>query len=323
MSASARIAVVVSAHQTYPTLHTCLDGFRKAVEKPEDLIFVDNGSTDGVGLWVSQRLPDITIIRLPENLLFCGGYNAGMRYALDSAYDFILLANGDTEVVNSNLLQDLLKAAQRWPRAVFIGPLVYFQATGTIQKTCLKFPSVSRFILSWLPFRLNPQYVSRQPTKETVVEFLNGVCVLCRSEALNQIGLMDERFGGYVEDADWSWRAREQGWVSVFTPVPAIVHHESDVGYESYSMKTFLLKRNTVLWFLKVGRRASAWAYAVAAMTLARARMIAASNLERQRHAYFVKRLRRTYLGLLRGETLGGWFGPPFDSWADETMPKN
>jgi GT2 family glycosyltransferase len=57
---------------------------------------------------------------------------------------------------------------------------------------------------------------------------------------------MDENMGGYAEDYDWSWRAREKGWVSVFTPIPSVIHHETPSGYESYSLKTFLEKRNTV-----------------------------------------------------------------------------
>ena len=48
--------------------------------------------------------------------------------------------------------------------------------------------------------------------QEKEVESLNGVCVLCRVEALREIGLLDEDMGGYVEDTDWAWRARDRGW---------------------------------------------------------------------------------------------------------------
>ncbi len=37
---------------------------------------------------------------------------------------------------------------------------------------------------------------------EKKVEFLNGVCVLCRMSAIREIGLLDEMMGGYVEDTD-------------------------------------------------------------------------------------------------------------------------
>jgi N-acetylglucosaminyl-diphospho-decaprenol L-rhamnosyltransferase len=316
VSTSERIAVVVSAHRTYPTLGICLDGLYGAVDKPQDLIFVDNGSSENLGSWASQRLRGISVIKLPENLLFCGGYNAGIRHALTSAYEFVLLVNGDTELVNSNLLEDLVTVARRWPRAAFIGPLVYFRSENTVQKTCLAFPSVSRSILSWVPFRLSPGYFCRPPSKEIAVDFLNGVCVLCRMEALRDVGLMDERFGGYVEDADWSWRAKNMGWLSVFSPIPSVIHHEEPVGYEWHSLKTFLLKRNTVLWFLKTGQERSARLYALASLLLAWLRIQADfTRSGRTRYAEFLDRLYSAYRGLLTGRAMGAWFGPPLGRW--------
>jgi GT2 family glycosyltransferase len=130
---------------------------------------------------------------------------------------------------------------------------------------------------------------------------------------------MDENMGGYVEDADWGWRARQKGWNSVYTPVESVIHHEATSGYEYYSLKTFLLKRNTVYWFLKMERHFSAWYYVKASMGLGRIRLIAAdSGEQRQRHLFFLGKLQRAFTGLLRGETLGDWFGPPIGPWENE-----
>jgi GT2 family glycosyltransferase len=159
-----------------------------------------------------------------------------------------------------------------------------------------------------------PSAVTRQPSGEHNVDFLNGVCVLCRVAALREIGLMDERFGAYVEDTDWAWRARHRGWVSLFTPVPSLVHHEEATGYEPYSFKNFLLRRNTVYWLLKAGRRRSARAYAAAALVLARLRAAMAAPDEQGAYRDYARRLRTAYRHLLAGDALGPWFGPPLDS---------
>jgi GT2 family glycosyltransferase len=311
-----RVAVVVAAHdQRYP-LERCFESFKSILSDPTDLIFVDNGSPTRLDRWAAQHVPGITCVRNQENRLFCGGYNAGIQVALDKGYSFVLIVNADTEVVNPRFVGDLVKVAQRRPNAAFIGPLVYFRSRAVVQKTCLDFPSISRSILSWIPFRLTPGYFCRQPNKETTVQFLNGVCVLCRAEALLEIGLMDERFGGYVEDADWSWRAEKMGWLSVFSPIPSVIHHEEPVGYEWYSLKTFLLKRNTVLWFLKTGQERSARLYARTSLLLAWLRM--QSNFTtsgRKRHAEFLNRLHAAYRGLLSDREPGPWFGPPLERW--------
>ncbi len=303
MTLSHRTAVVVSSHRPYPTLDSCLRGFLSIVDRPEDLIFVNNGSSAELSQLISGKFPEITVVNLSQNGLFCAGYNAGIRAVLEKDYEFALIANADTEVVNPDFVEELLAAASRWPKAAFLGPLVYYRNRATIQNTRLHFPSISRNVVTWIPWRLFPNLRRTPPFREEEVEFLNGVCVLCRCSPLREFGLMDEQYGGYVEDADWSWRARKHGWISVFVPKPSIIHHEEAEGYEYFSFKSFLLKRNTVLWFLKAEHRSSAWAYALASIGLAWLRMLrAGGNSARLRYRLFLRSLNRTYQNMLFGK---------------------
>jgi GT2 family glycosyltransferase len=319
ISGGIRIAVVMATHKGNPSLNRSIESFLPLLTDPIDFIFVDNGSAENLKVWVEERYPALTSIRLPGNRLFCGGYNAGMRLALEKGYEFILISNADTEVVNPAFLQEMLRVERAWPRAAFLGPEVFWRNPGMIQKTCLSFPTIWRSSLQWLPWRFMRGSWERQCQKESAVEFLNGVCVLCRGKALKEVGLLDENMGGYVEDADWSWRAQRKGWVSVFAPIPSVVHYEDTSGYEPYSLKTFLLKRNTVYWYLKIGKRQSAQSYALASATLATVKLLcAACAEERRRHRYFLKRLIRAFHGLLQREPLGEWFGPPMGPWENE-----
>jgi N-acetylglucosaminyl-diphospho-decaprenol L-rhamnosyltransferase len=302
MLLSKRTAVVVSAHRPYTTLDSCLQSFSSIVDRQEDLIFVNNGSSPSLSLLVATRFPGITVVNIDQNRLFCAGYNAGIRAALATDHDFVLIVNADTEVVNPAFINELLAAADRWPTAAFLGPLVYYRNRETIQNTRFCFPSVIHNIATWIPWRLFPALRRRTPLREAKVDFLNGVCVLCRSAALRQFGLMDESYGGFVEDADWSWRALKSGWASVFIPVPGIIHHEEIEGYEHSSFKSFLLKRNTVLWYLKAGYRFSAFAYALASLCLAWFRMIGAgSRSAGKEYRKFFLNLSTSYRGMLFG----------------------
>lgn len=311
-----RVAIVIATHEMFPKLEGCLQSIVSFLPDSNNLIFVDNGSKENVKAWAESKFPGITTVRLLTNRLFCGGYNAGIRVAMERDCDFVLIVNADAEVVNPKFLNELLQIAERWPRAAFFGPLVYFRSPEVVQRTSLQFPGILRSVAIWLPWRLFPNYLRRQPGKETIVEVLNGVCVLCRVRALREFGLMDEDMGGYAEDCDWSWRAQEKGWVSVFAPVPSVVHHENPSGYEFFSLKTFLQKRNTAYWYLKIGHRHAAWMYVQASIVLAKARVLGArSQDERQIHRYFFGRLSRAFKGLLAGEPLGEWFGPPIGPW--------
>ena len=313
---SERVAVVVSAHRMYATLEGCLLGFQAILPRLEDLIFVDNGSTEYLGGLLGARFPGIGVIRLEQNKMFCGGYNAGIQFAMDRDYEFVLIANADTEVINPQFLNELVQTARRWPKAAFLGPLVYLRSRQVAQNTCLPFPGILRQAAIWLPWHLVPGLFSHLPAHDAKVDFLNGVCVFCRVSALRSFGLMDETYGGYLEDADWSWRAKARGWNSLFTPVPSLIHHEETVGYEHYSLKSFLLKRNTVLWYLKAGRKTSALIYAKASLGLARLRMFSTRDQAKKRkHDYFLCRLSQAYHGLLAGQEISEWFGPPLSPW--------
>ena len=94
-----RTAVVVGAYRRGETLERCLTSLQNMAEHPEDLIFVDNGSKDGLATWVHSRFPRASVVRLEQNLLYCGGYNAGIKEAIAQGYDYVLILNADTEVV--------------------------------------------------------------------------------------------------------------------------------------------------------------------------------------------------------------------------------
>ena len=311
--AEPRTAVVVAAHRMYETMELCIQGVRDIVDRPEDVIFVDNGSGGTLTQWANELFPGITVLTLDTNRLFCGGFNAGMRHAIAQGYEYVLIVNADSEIVNPGFLKALVTAMDRHTRAAFVGPQV-LEPDGRVQTTCLRFPDFVESLLVWFPFRLFPRLITRQSGSEHEVDYLNGVCVLCRITALHEIGLMDETFGAYIEDADWSWRAHAKGWASVFVPVPSVTHHVEPHGYEHHSFKIFLLKRNTVYWFLKVNRRFSAIGYALASILLAVFRwLVAPTQAERTARKNFLAELWFEYGRLLKAK--------PVDTGVELSVP--
>jgi GT2 family glycosyltransferase len=311
-----KIAVIIATHEMVPQLEQALAAFQCIKNNPKDIIFVDNGSTQKLHEIVRKKFSEVTIIRLSRNKYFCGGYNAGIQAAMAAGYEFVLIVNADIEVKNLSFMDELLKTAKRWPNAAFIGPLVYYRSLHATQRTSLRFPNLLYHAAIWLPWRLGGKHFMGQKLNEKPVEYLNGVCVLCRIEALKEIGVMDDLFCGYFEDADWAYRAREKGWISIFTPVPSVIHHESENGYEMYALKSFLQKRNAVYWFMKNKKHKSAWAYAKISLFLAKIRLRRARGAEeKKKQLYFLNKFAKAYEGILVGEKLAEWFGPPLGPW--------
>ena len=312
-----RVAVIVATHAYCYPLEKCLAGFMSQTDSPADVVLVDNGSGGRVAEWAKQHVPSVTTLVRTANGFFCGGYNEGLQHALDHNYDFALIVNADTEVCNDDLINQLLVVAERHPRAAFIGPKVFFRTAKVVQNTVLMFPSFGRNLRAFLQYKLFGGERLRSDDREREVEFLNGVCVLCRTSALREIGLLDELMGGYVEDADWAWRAQKLGWKSIYTPVCSIIHHQPEAGYEHYSLKCFMLRRNTIYWHQKRGAALEAALYGWSARFMATVRAWAAAlarRSDRDKFAVYSRRLAEVDRRIRSREPVGDWFGPPLAS---------
>jgi len=97
-----------------------------------EIVVVDNASSDGSQKAVEQIFRRITKknisckqIRNTTNLGFAAGNNVGMKYALDSGADFLLVLNNDTEV-DKGLIKKLLEVVNKYPKAAAISPKIYF-----------------------------------------------------------------------------------------------------------------------------------------------------------------------------------------------------
>ena len=79
--------------------------------------------------------------------------------------------------------------------------------------------------------------------------------VLIPRRAWDVVGPLDERYGYYYEDVDWSLRAR-MGGLYVLPAPHALVYHEgsASIGTRPSAYKLRLVTRNRVLWAGKVLR---------------------------------------------------------------------
>lgn len=311
--AAGKVAIVIATHRYCFPLERCISSHLELLDSSADIVFVDNGSGGEMTAWAKERFPDITVMTREQNGFFCGGYNTGLRHAIDGNYEYVLIVNADTEVCNSDYISELVSAGTQFRHTAFLGPKVYLRNEGNVQNTILLFPWFGRHLTHWLTSRFYPANRSEAAMESTNVDFLNGVCVLCRVDALKTIGLLDEDMGGYVEDTDWSWRARQYGWSSMYIPVPSILHHQAAEEYTHYSVKTFMLRRNHVYWHMKVGHVWQARLFASFSLFLARMRSAKAFCQRRNvdEHKRYVARFKDVARRILAGEPIGEWFGPP------------
>jgi GT2 family glycosyltransferase len=189
---------------------------------PDEVIVVDNGSTDGTLDWL-QAQTGITLLSNPTNLGFAAANNQGISHC---SGELVILLNYDVE-----LAPDYLELCSRHFRQADVGSV-----TGKLLRPgggIVDSAGHNVYGLGWAENRgeLGPD--SGYDTSEEVF----GVCAaaaLYRRVALDRVAVggefLDESYFSYIEDVDLDWRLRWMGWRAWYEPGAVAIHHRSATG---------------------------------------------------------------------------------------------
>lgn len=217
-------------------------------------LVVDNASTDDSPRMVREEFPHVELLALSENRRFAGGNNAGIEKALAMGADAIMLLNNDV-MADPVLLEKLIAALEDDPNAAAAAPLMYFA------------PPTDRIWYAggrctpWLAHSSHRAIRQRDHGQFRSIEetgYLSGCCLLAKADAWRRVGLLDESYYIYAEDADWCLRAREAGYRLLFVPTARLWHRVSaSSGGAMNPWKVYQrLRANVTLW----SRHARGWA---------------------------------------------------------------
>ncbi|MCW2540734.1 MAG: glycosyltransferase family 2 protein [Frankiales bacterium] len=219
------IAVVVVTYSSGTTLDSFLDSLPQATKRPVDVVVADNGSTDGAPERAADR-PGVRLLPTGSNLGY--GRAANLGVAVTDA-EWVVVANPDV-VWRDGSLDELLAAAERWPRAGSLGPLIRTPG-GDVYPSARELPSLGRGIghavfSRWWP--TNPWTVryrqERAVAGERVAGWLSGSCLLLRRDAFDSVSGFDPEFFMYFEDVELGRRLAEAGWLNVYVPSAEVLH---------------------------------------------------------------------------------------------------
>ena len=224
------VSMIVVNWNTREILRKCLESLCNHTRNISfEIIVVDNGSSDGSAEAVEKGFPQVKLIRNQENLGFARANNIGIRA---STGRYLCLMNSDIFVLNG-CLKKLLEFMDQSLNVGMSGPRL-LNRDHIFQPSCRYFPSIWNNLCHALALnRLFPKssFFSDSLMKhwkhDTVqsVDVLPGCLWMVRREALDQVGLLDERFFIYGEDVDWCKRFHDHGWDVVFYPDAEAIHY--------------------------------------------------------------------------------------------------
>ena len=129
MNKSPLIYIIVLNYNRKDDTLDCLSSLFRMDYPNFKVLMVDNASSDGTSDAVRRQYPQAEVLQNEKNLMYAGGNNAGIEFALEHGADWVLLLNNDT-VVDERLLSEMVDAASAHPEAGVLGPMIYYYPPG-------------------------------------------------------------------------------------------------------------------------------------------------------------------------------------------------
>jgi GT2 family glycosyltransferase len=224
------VSVVIVVWNAKKYVLECLESLREyGRDVCDEVIIVDNASTDGTPELTAEMFPEFKLIRNSENLGFAKANNIGIA---QSSGEYVCLVNSDVKFT-SDCFSPMLRFLSKNPEVGMVGPKM-LAADGKVARSTMRFPTVwNQFCralgldIAFKKSRLFGGLLMSDFDHETTtpVEVLNGWFVVVRRTALDRIGLLDPQFFMYGEDIDWCYRFHRAGEKIIFFADAEAIHY--------------------------------------------------------------------------------------------------
>jgi GT2 family glycosyltransferase len=235
------VSIVILNWNGKEHLQECLESVLRSTYAPLEIIFVDNGSTDGSVDYVRSGFPSVPVLENGKNLGYAEGNNKGIAVAKGK---YVVTLNNDVNVEPDWLEKpveylendDLLgvvgcRQMSYYNRSVGDG---FFHSPSPE----LSFERVGHGVIYDLhSFLAVPGYVIS----------VNGGSAIYRRELFIRLGGFDTNFFAYHDETDFCMRLFLDGWKCLYTPQAVVYHKDSASFKKAKGMKLYYSERNR-LW---------------------------------------------------------------------------
>jgi GT2 family glycosyltransferase len=245
-----RLAIMIVCWNNADDVVECLESLLVQQTQNMTLLCVDNDSSDNSVQQLqvfmdAHKKHDIQLIETCYNGGTAGGFNAGVKWAIDHDYDYIGTLNADA-IADKHWVASLVTELKKHPRAGI--------ATGKLLRRDGKtIDTTGDFYTTWgLPGpRLRDQPTTKAPSTSGEVFGSTGGGFIARTAMFRDVGLFDETFFMYYEDVDLCFRAQLRSWTAHYSP-DAVAYHKLGASSSTVpGLATYNTFKNLPMLFVK------------------------------------------------------------------------
>ena len=231
------LSIIITHHQTPILLKLCLKSINESLAKTRlkrEILVVDSQAQSKEQKKLKERFPEIKFISFSNNVGYAKIVNAGLKQAQG---DYILILNADI-IVLDQAIEKMIKFIKANPQVGVVGPRLQ-TFTNEHQASCFRRPDFFGFLgfmvarrtfvgkMKWGKKRVQQYLLNFNDLNLAYwpVDWLQGSAMLVSRSALEQVGLLDERYFMYFEDTDWCRRFWQQGYEVCYLPSAQMAHY--------------------------------------------------------------------------------------------------
>lgn len=229
-----KLSIIIVNYNVKYFLEHCLYAVMLAARGIEnEVIVVDNHSSDESAAYLKRRFPSVFFIENTKNTGFAKANNQGLAMAKG---EYVLYLNPDT-LVAGNALTDCIKFLDDNKDAAACGVQMLDGTGKFLPESKRSFPSpATSFYKLFLLEKLFPEskvfgkyalgYLDKDRVHE--VDVLAGAFIMARTDLLRKINGFDERYFMYGEDIDLSLSLQQLGYKNYYLGNISIIHFKGE-----------------------------------------------------------------------------------------------
>lgn len=243
-----RVAAVICNYNKSAYVTDCIQSVLESTFQDFDIYVVDNASTDDSVERIRTLYGDkVQLFVNKENLGGSGGFNTGIRYAVEAGYDYVWCLDNDV-LVDENAIGELYRFMEAHPEVGMTGSKVYhMEAPDYVQQFGID--------IVWDEYCCEAKYYNHLEDgtmPEVVYSDAVAACsVLVRTSLIREIGPLPEENFLYWDDTEWGIRCNRAGYKVASLGSSVVLH---SMGAKKESVNTFPLYyswRNWIRFFMK------------------------------------------------------------------------
>jgi GT2 family glycosyltransferase len=223
------LTIIIPTYNHIDLLRDCLASLREQTYSDCEIVVVDDGSRENITAFVEAEFPDTRVLKLSSNMGFASAVNVGLR---EVRTPYVMLLNNDM-TLEPDCIEKMMDAVGE-DGADMAAPLVLFKDDPEV--VC---SAGDRMCKNGRPEAIGfrEPLDGFEPSQE--VFGVSAGAAIYKKEVFDTVGLFEERFVAYFEDADLAFRARLAGFSAVCVPEARAYH----VGSASQEGKTWWRSR--------------------------------------------------------------------------------